>query len=65
MKVKKETGRTWPDQYFTWKRLGKKTKPYVETEEEMLMDKEYTYESLSKEEKKMFNKLKPTKNGNR
>ena len=65
MKVKMETGRTWPDRYFTWKRLGKKNEPYIETEEEMLMGKNYTYESLSKEEKEMFNKLKPTEDGNR
>ncbi len=35
--------------------LGSKKEPYYKTEGEMLFDTEYTYESLSKEEKEIFN----------
>lgn len=35
------------------KKLGHKDEPYF-TEEEMLEDKEYTYESLSPDEKKIY-----------
>lgn len=40
------------------KRMGNKTQPYYETEEEMLKVKMYDYESLSKSEKEIYNKLK-------
>lgn len=36
------------------KKLGSKTQPYYETEEEMLKVKVYDYESLSKSEKKIY-----------
>ena len=64
MKVKKETGRTWKDKMSPVKcRLGNKTVPYYLTEEEMLEDKEYTYESLSISEKEIYNKLKTKEDG--
>ena len=66
MKVPMEKGRTWSDRLSSVKsRLGSKKEPYIETEKEMLKDKQYTYSTLSKSERKMFNKLKSTKNGNR
>ena len=66
MKVKKESGRTWKDKLSSVKsRLGSKQEPYVKTEEEMLSDKEYTYSTLSISERKIFNKLKTKKDGNR
>jgi len=66
MKVKKESGRTWSDRLSPIKsRLGSKKEPYVETEEEMLKDKEYTYSNLSISERKIFNKLKTKEDGNR
>jgi len=37
------------------KKLGSKTQPYYETEEEMLKVKLYDYDSLSKSEKKIYN----------
>ena len=40
------------------KRLGHKSEPYYETEEEMLSEKVYTYESLSPSEKEIYNKNK-------
>jgi len=36
------------------KKLGSKTQPYYETEEEMLKVKVYDYESLSKSEKEIY-----------
>ena len=46
MKVKLEKGRKWRDNMSPIKsRLGSKKEPYVKTEEEMLEDKEYTYDS--------------------
>tara|TARA_R100000654_G_scaffold34224_2_gene59661 strand:+ start:1435 stop:1671 length:237 start_codon:yes stop_codon:yes gene_type:complete len=36
------------------KRLGHKSEPYYKTEEEMLLYKKYTYESLSPDEKKIY-----------
>lgn len=66
MKVKLEKGRKWRDNMSPIKsRLGSKKEPYVKTEEEMLEDKEYTYESLSISEKSIYNKLKTTEDGNR
>tara|TARA_R100001443_G_scaffold85308_1_gene91905 strand:- start:326 stop:526 length:201 start_codon:yes stop_codon:yes gene_type:complete len=66
MKVKKESGRTWTNRLSPVKcRLGSKKEPYVETEEEMLKDKEYTYSTLSISERKMFNKSKTKEDGNR
>jgi hypothetical protein len=35
--------------------LGRKDVPYYKTEEEMLKEPEYTYESLSESEKQMYN----------
>ena len=63
--MKKESGRTWSDRLSPIKcRLGSKTEPYIETEKEMLSEKKYTYSTLSISERKMFNKLKSTKNAN-
>ncbi len=63
MKIAPETGRTWADRLSPTKcRLGSKKEPYVETEKEMLEDKKYTYSTLSKSERKMFNNIKSTKN---
>lgn len=42
-------------------RLGSKTEPYYESEEEMLKEKEYTYESLSLSEKKIYNESRTDK----
>ena len=42
------------------KRLGGKTEPYYETEEEMLRLKIYDYESLSESEKEIYDKGKKT-----
>jgi len=66
--------RIWIKRFNTWmwvkngneqecnsNRLGHKQEPYYKTEGEMLFDTEYTYESLSKEEKELFNKNKKTK----
>ncbi len=36
------------------KKMGSKTQPYYETEEEMLKVKVYDYESLSESEKKIY-----------
>ena len=47
------------------KRLGHKSEPYYETEEEMLSEKKYTYASLSISEKSIYNKLKTKEDGNR
>ena len=56
MKIDPETGRTWADRLHPKKsRLGNKKEPYYETEEEMLMFKRYTYESLSSAEKRLYN----------
>ncbi len=64
MKVKKEKGRTWKDRMSPVNcRLGNKTVPYYLTEEEMLEDKEYTYESLSISEKEIYNNLKNQQDG--
>lgn len=38
------------------KRMGNKTQPYYETEEEMLNIKVYDYESLSESEKEIYDK---------
>ena len=38
--------------------LGSKKESYYKTEGEMLFDTEYTYESLSKEEKEIYNQNK-------
>lgn len=38
--------------------LGSKKEPYYKTEGEMLFDTEYTYESLSKEEKEIYKQNK-------
>mgnify|MGYP003148772129 FL=1 len=66
MKVPIEKGKTWSDRLSPIKsRLGSKKEPYVETEKEMLEDKKYTYSTLSESERKIFNKIKSTKNGNR
>lgn len=42
------------------KRMGNKTQPYYETEEEMLKVKVYDYESLSESEKEIYDKGKKT-----
>ena len=39
------------------KPLGHKDEPYYDSEEEMLKDKVYTYESLSDSEKAIYDKL--------
>ena len=66
MKVKKEKGRTWTDEMSPVRsRLGSKKEAYIKTEEEMLSDKEYTYEDLSISEKSIYNKLKTKEDGNR
>tara|TARA_R100000734_G_C3204360_1_gene21975 strand:+ start:207 stop:449 length:243 start_codon:yes stop_codon:yes gene_type:complete len=36
--------------------MGHKNEPYYKTEKEMLEDKIYNYESLSEDEKKIYNK---------
>mgnify|MGYP003660036079 CR=1 FL=1 len=57
MKIRKVRGRKW----FIGScisRLGSKQEPYYKTEAEMLEDKEYTYESLSPAEKKIYNENK-------
>lgn len=38
-------------------KLGHKSEPYYESEEEMITDRVYTYDSLSEEEKKIFHDL--------
>ena len=38
-------------------KLGHKSEPYYESEEEMMADRVYTYDSLSEEEKKIFHDL--------
>ena len=61
-----EKGKTWSDKLSPIKsRLGSKKEPYIETEEEMLKDKEYTYSTLSISERKIFNKLKTKEDGNK
>ena len=42
------------------KKMGSKTEPYYETEEEMLKEKVYDYESLSESEKEIYDKGKKT-----
>lgn len=57
MKSEKENNKTW--MYDTGiKKLGNKQECYYKTEEEMLSEKKYTYESLSTSEKLIYNKLK-------
>lgn len=43
------------------KRLGHKDEPYYKTEKEMLDEPNYTYESLSKSEKKIYDKSRSNK----
>lgn len=43
-------------------RLGNKQEPYIKTESEMLFKINYTYESLSKEEKEIYNQNKIKEN---
>ena len=42
-------------------RLGHKDEPYYKTEEEMLKKPEYTYDSLSPSEKKIYNEPRSSK----
>ena len=42
------------------KRMGSKKEPYYKTEEEMLKEKMYDYESLSESEKQIYDKDKKT-----
>lgn len=42
-------------------KLGHKDEPYYKTEEEMLDEPKYTYESLSSSEKKIYNEPRSSK----
>jgi hypothetical protein len=45
--------------FQTWKKpLGSKQEPYYNSEEEMLKDPVYTYESLSDSEKEIYDNIK-------
>ena len=57
MKIKKESNKTWLCNTGI-KKLGSKQEPYYKTEEEMLLIKKYTYDSLSESEKLIYNQNK-------